>query len=119
MSWKGLTKSVVRVRPPQLPAPSRARPGRNTWLTRPARHRKRSSKSSTLYVPCATAGRQPLPPCACFREPQPDAQTRRDETCANRRAQGEITKDAIYIDAERRFTELEKETKKLHEESKK
>ena len=33
--------------------------------------------------------------------------------------QGEITKDAIYIDAERRFTELEKETKKLHEESKK
>ncbi|KAH6625197.1 hypothetical protein C7974DRAFT_413730 [Boeremia exigua] len=32
---------------------------------------------------------------------------------------GEITKDAIYIDAERRFTELEKETKKLHEESKK
>lgn len=33
--------------------------------------------------------------------------------------QGEITKDAIYIDAERRFAELEKETKKLHEESKK
>ena len=34
-------------------------------------------------------------------------------------AQGEITKDAVYIDAERRFDELEKETKKLHEESKK
>jgi hypothetical protein len=34
-------------------------------------------------------------------------------------AQGEITKDAIYIDAERRFDELEKETKKLHDESKK
>jgi hypothetical protein len=34
-------------------------------------------------------------------------------------AQGEITKDAIYQDAERRFDELEKETKKLHEESKK
>ncbi|KAF2278861.1 reduced viability upon starvation protein [Westerdykella ornata] len=32
---------------------------------------------------------------------------------------GEITKDPIYIDAERRFQELEKETKKLHEESKK
>lgn len=35
------------------------------------------------------------------------------------RAQGEITKDPIYIDAERRFDELEKETKKLHEDSKK
>jgi hypothetical protein len=33
--------------------------------------------------------------------------------------QGEITKDAIYIDAERRFEELEKETKRLHDESKK
>lgn len=32
---------------------------------------------------------------------------------------GDITKDAIFIDAERRFDELEKETKKLHEESKK
>jgi len=32
---------------------------------------------------------------------------------------GEITKDAIYIDAERRFQELETETKKLHTESKK
>jgi len=32
---------------------------------------------------------------------------------------GEITKDAIYIDAERRFQELETETKKLHSESKK
>ena len=30
---------------------------------------------------------------------------------------GEITKDAIYIDAERRFADLEKETKKLHDES--
>jgi hypothetical protein len=36
-----------------------------------------------------------------------------------RLAQGEITKDAIYIDAERRFEELEKETKRLHDESKK
>jgi amphiphysin len=34
-------------------------------------------------------------------------------------AQGEITKDAIYQDAERRFEELEKETKRLHDESKK
>ncbi|PWW75333.1 BAR-domain-containing protein, partial [Tuber magnatum] len=32
---------------------------------------------------------------------------------------GEVTKDAIYVDAERRFEELEKETKKLHDESKK
>lgn len=32
---------------------------------------------------------------------------------------GEITKDPIYTDAERRFEELEKETKKLHDESKK
>lgn len=32
---------------------------------------------------------------------------------------GDITKDAIYIDAERRFADLEKETKKLHDESKK
>jgi amphiphysin len=32
---------------------------------------------------------------------------------------GEITKDAVYIDAERRFQELEDETKKLHAESKK
>jgi amphiphysin len=31
--------------------------------------------------------------------------------------QGEITKDAIYIDAERRFDELEQETTKLHSES--
>jgi len=33
--------------------------------------------------------------------------------------QGEITKDPVYVDAERRFAELEKETKKLHDESKK
>ncbi len=32
---------------------------------------------------------------------------------------GDITKDAVYIDAERRFAELETETKKLHDESKK
>lgn len=32
---------------------------------------------------------------------------------------GDITKDAVYIDAERRFDEMETETKKLHEESKK
>ncbi|RDW81982.1 reduced viability upon starvation protein-like protein [Coleophoma cylindrospora] len=32
---------------------------------------------------------------------------------------GEHTKDAVYIDAERRFKELETETKKLHDESKK
>jgi hypothetical protein len=33
--------------------------------------------------------------------------------------QGDLTKDPVYLDAERRFQELEKETKKLHEESKK
>lgn len=33
--------------------------------------------------------------------------------------QGENTKDPIYIDAERRFSELENETKKLHDESRK
>ncbi|KAL8305911.1 hypothetical protein RB597_003426 [Gaeumannomyces tritici] len=32
---------------------------------------------------------------------------------------GEHTKDAVYIDAERRFQELETETRKLHDESKK
>ena len=32
---------------------------------------------------------------------------------------GEHTKDAVYTDSERRFQELEKETKKLHDESKK
>ncbi|EFW99216.1 bar adaptor protein [Grosmannia clavigera kw1407] len=31
---------------------------------------------------------------------------------------GEHTKDSIYLDAERRFDEVEKETKKLHDESK-
>ena len=32
---------------------------------------------------------------------------------------GENTKDPVYMDAERRFQELEKETKMLHSESKK
>lgn len=32
---------------------------------------------------------------------------------------GEHSQDAVYSDAERRFQELEKETKKLHDESKK
>lgn len=32
---------------------------------------------------------------------------------------GEHTKDIVYSDAERRFQELETETKKLHDESKK
>lgn len=32
---------------------------------------------------------------------------------------GEHTKDAVYLDAERRFQELERETKRLHDESKK
>jgi len=33
--------------------------------------------------------------------------------------QGENTKDPIYIDAERRFCELEKEAKKLYDETQK
>lgn len=45
--------------------------------------------------------------------------TRAPQTIKQRFNIGEITKDAIYIDAERRFEELEKETKKLHDESKK
>lgn len=32
---------------------------------------------------------------------------------------GEHTKDAVYLDAERRFQELEKETKKLRDDSQK
>ena len=32
---------------------------------------------------------------------------------------GDNTQDAVFIDAHRRFEELEKETKKLHGESKK
>lgn len=32
---------------------------------------------------------------------------------------GEHTKDDVYADAERRFDELERETKKLHDESQK
>jgi amphiphysin len=32
---------------------------------------------------------------------------------------GEHTKDEVYLDAERRFQELEKETKKLRDESQK
>jgi amphiphysin len=32
---------------------------------------------------------------------------------------GDNTKDTVYLDAERRFQDLEKETRKLHDESKK
>ncbi|KAF1847760.1 reduced viability upon starvation protein-like protein [Cucurbitaria berberidis CBS 394.84] len=45
--------------------------------------------------------------------------TRAPQTIKQKFNIGEITKDPIYLDAERRFDELEKETKKLHEESKK
>ncbi|KAF2865150.1 reduced viability upon starvation protein [Massariosphaeria phaeospora] len=45
--------------------------------------------------------------------------TRAPQTIKQRFSIGEITKDPIYIDAERRFDELEKETKRLHDESKK
>lgn len=45
--------------------------------------------------------------------------TRTPQTFKQKFNIGDITKDAIFIDAERRFDELEKETKKLHDESKK
>ncbi|KAF2759063.1 BAR-domain-containing protein [Pseudovirgaria hyperparasitica] len=45
--------------------------------------------------------------------------TRAPQTVKSRFNIGEISKDPIYIDAERRFQELEQETKKLHDESKK
>ncbi|KAI9705100.1 MAG: hypothetical protein M1836_006883 [Candelina mexicana] len=45
--------------------------------------------------------------------------TRTPQTIKQRFNLGENTKDAVYIDAERRFQELETETKKLHSESKK
>ncbi|KAL8707429.1 MAG: hypothetical protein Q9220_007548 [cf. Caloplaca sp. 1 TL-2023] len=47
------------------------------------------------------------------------AAVRAPQTFKQRFNIGETTKDAVYIDAERRFQELEKETKKLHDESKK
>ena len=45
--------------------------------------------------------------------------TRAPQTIKQRFNIGESTKDAVYIDAERRFQELESETKKLNTESKK
>lgn len=45
--------------------------------------------------------------------------TRAPQTFKQKFNIGEITKDPVYVDAERRFAELEKETKKLHDESKK
>ncbi|OCK82582.1 putative BAR adaptor protein RVS167 [Lepidopterella palustris CBS 459.81] len=45
--------------------------------------------------------------------------TRAPQTFKQRFNIGESTKDAVYVDAERRFQELEKETKRLHDESKK
>ncbi|KAF2103502.1 reduced viability upon starvation protein [Rhizodiscina lignyota] len=45
--------------------------------------------------------------------------TRTPQTIRQKFNIGEITKDAVFVDAERRFKELEEETKKLHDESKK
>ncbi|KAK1066870.1 BAR adaptor protein Hob1 [Friedmanniomyces endolithicus] len=45
--------------------------------------------------------------------------TRAPQLLKQRFNMGEITKDAIYIDAERRFADLETETKRLHDESRK
>ncbi|KAL8822274.1 MAG: hypothetical protein Q9191_006988 [Dirinaria sp. TL-2023a] len=47
------------------------------------------------------------------------ATARAPQTFKQRFNIGENTKDAVFIDAQRRFEELEKETKKLHDESKK
>ncbi|KAF2087412.1 BAR-domain-containing protein [Saccharata proteae CBS 121410] len=44
---------------------------------------------------------------------------RAPQTVKQRFNLGEISKDPVYVDAERRFQELEKETKKLHDDSKK
>ncbi|KAF2397725.1 reduced viability upon starvation protein-like protein [Trichodelitschia bisporula] len=44
---------------------------------------------------------------------------RAPQTVKQRFNVGEVSKDPVYIDAERRFQELESETKKLHDESKK
>ncbi|KAI9792699.1 MAG: hypothetical protein M1816_001798 [Peltula sp. TS41687] len=44
---------------------------------------------------------------------------RAPQTVKQRFNLGDTTKDAVYIDAERRFQDLESETKKLHSESKK
>lgn len=44
---------------------------------------------------------------------------RAPQTIKQRFNLGENTKDSVYQDAERRFQELEKETKVLHDESKK
>ena len=45
--------------------------------------------------------------------------TRAPQTFKQRFNVGDSTKDAVYIDAERRFEELDSETKKLHAEAKK
>ncbi|POS70438.1 BAR adaptor protein [Diaporthe helianthi] len=45
--------------------------------------------------------------------------TRAPQTFKHKFNIGEHTKDAVYIDSERRFQELETETRKLHDESKK
>lgn len=45
--------------------------------------------------------------------------TRAPQMFKQRFNMGEITKDVVYIDAERRFQDLENETKKLHDESEK
>jgi len=45
--------------------------------------------------------------------------TRAPQTIKQKFNLGENTKDPVYTDAERRFQELEKETKRLHDESKK
>ncbi|KAL6715517.1 BAR adaptor protein Hob1 [Lecanora helva] len=47
------------------------------------------------------------------------AAVRAPQTFKQRFNIGEHTKDAVYIDSERRFNELETETKKLHDEAKK
>ncbi|TKA80764.1 hypothetical protein B0A55_02703 [Friedmanniomyces simplex] len=45
--------------------------------------------------------------------------TRAPQMLKQRFNMGDLTKDAIYIDAERRFADLETETKRLHDESRK
>jgi len=69
------------------------------------RRLRRSSRGSTWYDTVSDPS----------TNTNPGLKSKQSDT----RQQGEITKDAVYIDAERRFQEMETETKKLHEQSQK
>ena len=91
MSWKGFTKGVQRVFLRFVP--------------------EESHRVLTSSLIDATANQSKVQSGKYYPPPK-------KELHANL-VQGENTKDPIYIDAERRFSELEKETKRLHDESQK